>query len=59
MVLSCNRGTGITNPDCINWTAPCWVKCSGFEQRRGCDFQLQIRVFRVFRVIRGQKHDRI
>ena len=50
-----------TSPTChtsvpANWTAPCWVRCSGFEQHRGCDFLLEIRVFRV---IRGQKHDRI
>ena len=39
-----------------NWTAPGWARCSGFEQRCGCDFNLEIRVFRV---IRGQKHDRV
>jgi hypothetical protein len=38
----------------LSWTAPGWVRCSSFEQR--CDFNLEIRVFRV---IRGQKHDRI
>lgn len=36
-----------------NWTAPCWGGGSGFMVRSAVD------LFRVFRVFRGQKHNRI